>query len=99
MKPNSEPDRSAVYLDAVLATKELSRRPVHVPDHGAESRALVDLALSLSDAPEHTLQKLADSILDLCRAHSSGVSLVTDDGKDFYWAAAAGRWARHVGGG
>jgi PAS domain S-box-containing protein len=99
MKPNSEPDRSAVYLDAVLATKELSRRPVRAPDHGAESRALVDLALSLSDAPEHTLQRLADCILDLCRAHSSGVSLVTDDGRDFYWAATAGRWARDVGGG
>jgi hypothetical protein len=91
MKPNSEPDHSAVDRDAVVATTELLRRPVRGPDPGAVSRALVDLALSLADAPEHTLQKLADSILDLCRAHSSGVSLVTDDGKDFYWAAAAGR--------
>ncbi|HEX7798184.1 MAG TPA: GAF domain-containing protein [Vicinamibacterales bacterium] len=99
MKPKSEPNHSPVAPDAVVATKELSRRPVRAPDHGAESRALVGLALSLADAPEDIFQRLADTILDLCRAHSSGVSLVTDDRKDFYWAAAAGRWALDVDGG
>lgn len=96
MKTNSQPYRT-VDFDAVIARKALSRRPSRPPDHAAESHALVGLALSLADAPEYILQKIADTTLALCRAHSSGVSLLTDDGKGFYWAATSGQWASQLG--
>ncbi len=81
------------------ASLELARRATRAPDHVAENRALLDLARDLAATPQRILQRMADVALGLCRAHSAGFSLLTEDGKRFYWAAIAGRWAQHVGGG
>src|SRR5262245_7332504 len=77
MNPNSESHRSALDFDALVAAEALSRRPFRAPDLAGESSALVDLARSLAEAPEQILQKLSDTILTLCRAQASGVSLPT----------------------
>jgi PAS domain S-box-containing protein len=53
----------------------------------------------MADSPRTTLQKLAESALEICRADSAGVSLVSKKNGDFYWPAVAGAWKPHIGGG
>jgi PAS domain S-box-containing protein len=88
-----------VSLESILCTDELDRRPRRAPDFEAENRALVALAQALADSPRTILQTLADTILDVLRCDSAGISLLTKDEKRFYWPAIAGVWKRHVGGG
>jgi GAF domain-containing protein len=93
------PRDSAGDLRSMLSTAELSRRPSRPPDHASENRALVELAQEMSTAPDRILQKLAETALALCGAHSAGLSLLTEDRKRFHWPAIAGQWASHQGGG
>ena len=90
-----------VALESILCTEELRRRPWRAPDYKKENRALVALASALADSPGTILQTLAETILDVTQADSSGLSLLTtnDGGKRFYWPAIAGMWKPHVGGG
>ena len=96
----SIPD-STVSLESILCNEELRRRPSRLPDYEKENRALVALLGALLDSHPNTLQTLADTILDVIRCDSSGVSLLTkeDGGKRFYWPAIAGMWRPHIGGG
>ncbi len=93
------PTADIARMVACVAADELARRPSRAPDYAAENRALVALARALAADPGHILQRLAETALELCRAHSAGFSLLSDDGQRFRWAAVAGEWARHVGGG
>jgi len=86
-------------LESILCTEELDHRPSRPPDYQTENRALVSLARGLTDSPDTILQTLADMILDVCAADSAGISLLTEDGKRFYWPAIAGLWKSHIGGG
>ena len=94
--PDSTPE-----LVSILSTAELRRRPSRPPDHAAENRALVALAQEMAISPDGILQKLAETALVLCRAHSAGLSLLEDDDQrsNFHWRAIAGQWAPHVNGG
>ena len=96
----SIPD-STVSLESILCTEELRRRPSRLPDYEKENRALVVLLGALLDSHSNILQTLADTILDVIRCDSSGVSLLTkeDGGNRFYWPAIAGMWRPHIGGG
>jgi GAF domain len=93
---NDAPD-----LKSVLSTAELSRRPSRPPDYVAENRALLALAREMAASPDRILQKLADTALALCRAHSAGLSLLEegDQKRNFHWRAISGQWASHVNGG
>lgn len=95
---NSPPD--AVTLESVLSTAELSRRPSRRPNYQAENEALVALARELANSPSSILQKLVETALELCRAHSAGISLVEEEAekKIFRWHAIAGQWAPYVWG-
>jgi PAS domain S-box-containing protein len=86
---------------SMLSTAELSRRPSRAPDYEAENRALVTLAQEMAASPDGILQKLADTALSLCRAHSAGLSLLEDGDlrRRFHWRAIAGQWSPHVNGG
>jgi len=88
-----------VPLDSILRTEELHRRPWRPPDYGKESRALVALAIALADLPHTILQMLAEKVLEVVQADSAGLSLLTKDEKKFHWAAVAGAWQPHCGGG
>jgi hypothetical protein len=88
-----------VSLGAVISTPELSRRRTRPANHVAENRALIALAQAIVTSPNEILRKLSDTALLLCRAGSSGISLLEPDGANFHWPAIAGEWARHVGGG
>jgi PAS domain S-box-containing protein len=85
----------------MLSMAELDNRPSRPPDYEAESRALVALSRELATSPGNILQKLAETALTLCNAHSAGLSLLEDgDGRTrFHWRAIAGRWSPHVNGG
>src|SRR5262249_38437577 len=64
-----------------------------------ETAALAALVSSLADSPATILQTLADKVLEVLHADSAGLSLLTKDEKRFYWAAIAGAWGPHIGGG
>ena len=89
-------------LADVLATDELTRRPVRPPNFEAENAALHALARQIADDGNSLLDSLVDVALDLCcRDGTAGVSLLerTTSGDDvFRWVALAGQLAAHVGG-
>jgi PAS domain S-box-containing protein len=89
----------ASSLESILCTQELRCRPWRPPDHERENSALAALVSALADSPRTILQTLADKVLEVLRADSAGLSLLTRDQKRFYWAAIAGAWGPHIGGG
>jgi hypothetical protein len=91
--------RGVAPLESILCTEELSRRPPRPPDYAAESRALGALAQALADAPQTILQTTAEMMLEVVRCDSAGFSLLTQDGKRFFWPAIASAWQPHLGGG
>ena len=88
-----------VPLESILRTEELHRRPWRPPDYGKENRVLGALMSALVDSPGTILQTLAEKVLETLPADSAGLSLLTKDEKKFYWAAIAGAWQPHIGGG
>src|SRR6516165_5050279 len=86
-------------LESILRTEELVNRPWRRPDYKTENSALLALTSALADSPQNILQTLADKVLEVLHADSAGLSLLTKDGKRFYWAAIAGAWQPHIGGG
>ena len=86
-------------IESILHTEELSRRPSRPPDYETENRALASLVQALSESAGAILHVLAEKILDVLRADSAGISLLTPSGDRFYWPAIAGVWQSHVGGG
>ena len=90
---------ASVSLESILCTDELDRRSKRPPDYETENRALVALAQAMADSPRTILQTLADTILEVFKCDSAGISLLTKDEKRFYWPAIAGVWKPHIGGG
>jgi signal transduction histidine kinase/GAF domain-containing protein len=86
-------------LASILLTEELHRRPSRPPEFEKENSALTALVSALADSPRTILQTLADKVLEVLRADSAGLSLLTKDDTRFYWAAIAGAWQAHIGGG
>lgn len=91
--------RTAVPLTTVVTTSELSRRSRRPPDFEAESRALAELATVFGASLRSSLQKLSEIALDLCKAHSAGITLVEARSTEpvLRWRAVAGKLAPHVG--
>jgi len=86
---------------SLFSTAELSERPSRPPDYAAENGALIALAREMAASPDGILQKLAETALTLCGAHSAGLSLLEDGDqrKRFHWRALAGQWSPHLNGG
>ena len=89
----------AAPLDTIVRTEVLHHRPHRLPEHDKENAALTALVSALADSPSTILQTLADKVLEILDADSAGLSLLTKDGGRFYWAAIAGAWQPHLGGG
>jgi hypothetical protein len=89
-----------VPLEAVITTAELNQRPSRPVDHAAVNSALVTLMQEMANSPGTILQRLADTALGLCQAHSAGISLLEDEEgrKIFRWHALAGRYAPYLWG-
>jgi PAS domain S-box-containing protein len=86
---------------SMLSVDELSRRPTRDPDYEAESRALVALAQEMAVSPDRILHKLAKTALELCGAHSAGLSLLeeADQKRYFHWRVIVGAWEHNLNGG
>ena len=84
-------------VSMILAT-DLTRRSSRLPDYAAENQAPV-AAQEMATWPSDILQKLAETALTLCRAHSAGFSLLEDrdQKRNFRWHAVVGKWAPHAG--
>lgn|GEM_PF-2123160 len=87
-------------LDDVLRTAELSRRDPRPPDHAAEAAAFASLSRTLAEAPETVLHRLTDVCIELCNAHSAGISILQQEeaGCVFRWYSISGAFAQHAGG-
>ncbi|MHB8525876.1 MAG: PAS domain S-box protein [Candidatus Acidiferrales bacterium] len=93
--------KPAAPLESVVTTAELARRHPRPADYEAENRALVSLMHELSNPSGNVLQKLADTVLELCEAQSAGISILEEDEngrKIFRWHATAGKWSKFLGG-
>ncbi|MGD0023907.1 MAG: PAS domain S-box protein [Xanthobacteraceae bacterium] len=92
---------SRVPLEHVIITAELGRRPSRSPDYEGESRALAMLMEVMADRPgaDSILQKLVETALELCRAHSAGISILEKENERevFRWRAVAGPWSIYRG--
>ena len=88
-------------LHDILITEQIRLRSAKVPDHAAENRALGQLAAALAHPTGNVLKRLCELAIELCHAHSAGVSLIEFENgeKVFRWHAIAGRWAGYEGGG
>jgi len=89
-------------LDQVIITAELARRPNRPADYEGENRALVALMDCMAGNPPtgDMLQRLVETAMRLCKAQSTGLSLLEQDpdGRQFFrLAATAGTWATHRG--
>ncbi len=87
-------------LQSVETSPELQDRQSRPADYQAESLALAALAEEMANSPRSILQKLADALLKLCRAHSSGISILEEENgrQIFRWHAVAGQWSGYLGG-
>ena len=94
--PQAEP---AAPLESILLTEQLRQRSERPQDYETENRTLASLVQALADSPRAILQTLADKVLEVLRAGSAGLSLVSKDGERFQWAVMAGAWSPYVGGG
>jgi signal transduction histidine kinase len=94
-----------VPLESVIATDELYRRPTRAPGYEGESRLMATLVDVMANASgqagaDAVLQRLVEGAVELCQAHSAGVSVLeTENGHEIVrWRAAAGAWSHYVGG-
>jgi GAF domain-containing protein len=89
-----------VPLDAVVTTADLTTRPSRAPAFERETAVLLQLAQQMANAPGAILQRLVDTALSQCNAHSAGISLLETDSaagaEVFRWHAVAGDFAPRV---
>lgn len=85
-------------LETVLCTAELAHRPSREPDYKSDCEAMSALAQKFADSPKTIFQTFADSLLQTFNVGSAGISLLSGDGRSFFWPAIAGRWKTHIGG-
>jgi len=99
VRSSSLPGDPLAPLEAVLMTEELGRRPARVPDHADENAALLALAEIMTGPAQRIRDRLVSLTHALCRADSSGVSILEEEaGKSvFCWHAVAGCFTPHVG--
>jgi hypothetical protein len=66
-------------LTEVLSTDELASRCSRPPDFERVNDAFGALLSARLYTPEAVLQKFAELLLDLCNAHSAGVSILEEE--------------------
>lgn len=89
-------DTPLVSLDVVDIRTELKARPRRLSSLAEEHRAFRLLAAEMAANPRNMLQKLVELAVELCDAHTAGISLL--EGDVFRWEAMAGVFAAARGG-
>jgi GAF domain len=82
-------------LNTVLTTDELASRCLRPPDFDAVNEAFGTLLMANLQSPEAILQRFAQLLIQLCNAHSAGVSILEEENghEVFRWHAIAGVYA------
>ncbi len=88
LRPNFSAGVSPESFARVDILNELSSRPRRTTRVADEHRAFTLLAAEMAANPRNMLQKLVELAVDVCDAHSAGISLL--DGDLFRWEAVAG---------
>lgn len=94
------PRPETVTLNDVLITEELACRSPRSPNWQAEAEAMSLLSRQMVRDPNRLLQTLVATAIDLCQAHTAGVSLLaaTPSGElNFRWQAIAGTLSPYLG--
>lgn len=91
-KDNSSPQLLQTKLEQIDITSSLETRPTRAPDYKLESETLLRLAKAFVDSPSTIYRTISDEVLTLCRAESSGISIIAENGSDkvFKFVAASG---------
>jgi signal transduction histidine kinase len=85
-----------VPIELVDIRAELETRQRRVSDIAQENRGFVSLGAEMATNPRNMLQRLVELAVELCDAHTAGISLL--DGEVFRWEAVAGVFAAAKGG-
>src|SRR5262249_13204566 len=92
MVPSPTPAPVETLLPTATFADELKSRPSRLPEYDRECRALSALIQEMANPAGDVSQKLTETALSLCHAHSAGVSVLRDqDGGTFRWKAFFGR--------
>ena len=94
--PQDDCGEPTATLAEVDILSELAVRPRRAADHERENRALASLAKEMARKPRNMLQKLVETAVELCNAHTAGISLL--EGNVFRWEAVAGVFAAYRNG-
>jgi hypothetical protein len=89
-----------MQVNDMRADTEFPARPIRVHSPALEVGGLRRLAHVFAERPERILQELVEVAMDLCDAHSAGITLEENTaGTDcqFRWIATAGRYSPFVG--
>ncbi|MDA9519814.1 hypothetical protein XI06_05440 [Bradyrhizobium sp. CCBAU 11434] len=81
----------------VFITDQLSARAADAPDFLREKLAIQDLAAVMSDRPDDVLPRLVKLGMEICSAHSAGISIYEPESARFRWFALAGELATFEG--
>jgi len=93
--------RSQIHLPDPIAevfiTDQLADRHAASPDFLREKLAIQDLAEVMSDHPDEVLPRLVKLGMEICGAHSAGISILEPGAGQFPWHALAGELATFEG--
>lgn len=100
MRATTPAEPAAPTLESIILTPQLYARPSRPSDFQAEARAMEALTQEFAKPCGRILGRLVEAALELCHAHSAGISILenADAGLVFRWHAIAGEFAPHLGG-
>lgn len=98
--PFAETAGARLPLEAVDITSDLHQRESRAADYEKEGRAFASLLKEMASAPGNIFQKFVETAMELCAAHSAGLSVLDESGSEtvFRWSAVSGQWASFSGG-
>ena len=86
-------EESGLEVVDIVHDEAFRARKIHSRNSAVQLAGIRRIARAFVDDPEHILQDLVDSAIDLCGADSAAISLVREDGTDeqfYHWVASAG---------
>ncbi|WP_354124875.1 HWE histidine kinase domain-containing protein [Bradyrhizobium sp. LA6.10] len=81
----------------MFITDQLADRKADAPDFLREKLAIQNLAAVMSDHPDEVLPRLVKLGMEICGAHSAGISILEPEAGQFRWHALAGELATFEG--
>jgi len=84
-------------IATVFITDQLADRKADAPDFLREKLAIQNLAAVMSDHPDEVLPRLVKLGMEICGAHSAGISILEPEAGQFRWHALAGELATFEG--